>query len=63
MKINNKREKQNIAVNQSADIDYKGFMKVYRECTKESFNFLTIDTTLPTSNPLRFGKISLTILY
>ena len=56
MKINSKRELQNIARNHSADIDYKDFMKVYRECTKESFNFLTIDTTLPVSNPLRFTK-------
>ena len=54
MKINNKRELQNIAINHSADIDYKDFMKIYRECTKEPFNFLTIDTTLPASNPLKF---------
>ena len=56
IKINNKRELQNIAINHSADIDYKDFMKIYRECTKEPFNFLTIDTTLPASNPLRFRK-------
>ena len=56
MKINNKRELQNIAINHSADIDYKDFMKIYRECTKEPFNFLTIDTTLPASNSLRFRK-------
>ena len=56
MKINNKRELQNIAINHSADIDYKDFMKIYRECTKEPFNFLTIDTTLPASDPLRFRK-------
>ena len=56
MKINNKRELQNIARNHSADIDYKDFMKIYRECTKESFNFLTINTTLPASDSLRFRK-------
>ena len=56
MKINNKRELQNIAINHSADIDYKDFIKIYRECTKEPYNFLTIDTTLPSSNPLRFRK-------
>ena len=55
-KINNKKELQNIAINHSADIDYKGFMKIYRECTREPFNFLAIDTTLPVSNPLRFRK-------
>ena len=35
MKINNKRELQNIATDHSADIDYKDFMKIYIECTKE----------------------------
>ena len=55
MKINNKRgELQNIAINHSADIDYQDFMKIYRECTKELYNFSTIDTTLPASDPLRF---------
>ena len=54
MKINNNRELQNIAIDHLADIDYKDFMKIYGECTKEPYNFLTIDTTLPPSNPLRF---------
>ena len=56
MKINNKRELQNIAINHSADIDNQDFIKIYRECTKEPYNFLTIDTTLPASDPLRFRK-------
>ena len=56
MKINSKRELQNIAINHSADIDYQDFIKIYRECTKEPYNFLTIDTTLPASDPLRFRK-------
>ena len=56
MKINSRRELQNIAINHSAGIDYHDFMKIYRECTKEPYNFLTIDTTLPSSNPLRFRK-------
>ena len=56
MKINNKRELQNIAINHSADIDYQDFKKIYRECTKEPYNFLTIDTKLPASDPLRFRK-------
>ena len=49
LKINNRIELQNIAINHSAEIDY-------RECTKEPFNFLTIDTTLLAINPLRFRK-------
>ena len=56
MKINNKRELENIAINHSADIDYQDFKNIYRECTKEPYNFLTIDTTLPASDPLRFRK-------
>ena len=56
MKTNNKRKLQNIAVYESADIDYQDFMKIYRECTRESYSFLTIDTSLPASNPLRFRK-------
>ena len=56
MKINNKRELQNITINHSADIDYQDFMKIYRECTKEPYNFLAIDTKLPASDLLRFRK-------
>ena len=40
MKINNRKELQNIAVNHSADIDYKDFMTIYRECIKEQYYFL-----------------------
>ena len=35
---------------------YKKFVKIYRECTKKPYNFLTIDTTLPASDHLRFRK-------
>ena len=57
MKINNRRKLQNIAINHSADIHYNDFMKIYRECAKQPFNFLTIDITLPARDPLRFRKI------
>ena len=40
----NRIELKNTATNHSA-IDYKDFMKIYREYTKEPFNFLTIETT------------------
>ena len=56
MKINNRKELQNFAIDHSADIDYKDFIKIYRQCTKEPFNFLTIDTTLSSNNPLKFRK-------
>ena len=39
MEINNKKELQNIAINHSADIDYKDFVKIYRECTKKLYSF------------------------
>ena len=44
MKFNNKRDLQNIAINHSADIDYNDFINIYRECTKEPYNFMAIDT-------------------
>ena len=56
MKISNRKELQNIVINHSADIDFQDFIKIYRECTKKPFNFLTIDTTLPSNNPLKFRK-------
>ena len=56
MKINNRKQLQNIEINHFADIDYKDFIKIYRECIKEPFNFLKIDTTSPASNPVRFRK-------
>ena len=34
MKINNRRESQNIAFNNYADIDYQDFIKIYIECRK-----------------------------
>ena len=57
LKINNKRELENIAINHSADIGYKDFVKIYRECTKKKpFSFLTIDKTIPESVHSRFRK-------
>ena len=54
MKILNKRELQQIALNHSSDIDFKDFMKIYKECTKEPYSFLVNDTTLQSGNPFRF---------
>ena len=56
MKINNRIEFKNIAINHSADIDYKDFVKIYKKCTKEPYNFLTIGPTVPAGDPLRFRK-------
>ena len=56
MKINNRRGLQNIAFNDSTDINFNDFMKVYRECTKEPYSCLITDDALSSGNPLRFTK-------
>ena len=56
MKIPNKRELQQIALNHSSDIDFEDFMKIYKNCTAEPYSFLVNDTTLPSDDPLRFRK-------
>ena len=56
MKIPNKREPQQTALNHSSDIDFKDFMKIYKKYTKEPYSFLVNDTTLPSDNPLRFRR-------
>ena len=44
-KLNSRRELKNIAIKHSADIDYKDFLKIYKNCTRESY-YLTINTIL-----------------
>ena len=56
MKIRNKRKLQQIALNHSADIDLKDFIKIYKKYTVEPHSFLVNDTTLPSDNSLRFRK-------
>ena len=56
MKIHNRRELQQIAINHSAGIDYKDILKIYRNCTKEPYCFFTINNTLPADNPMRIRK-------
>ena len=56
-KLNNRRELQNSAIDHSADIDYEDFIKIYRDCTKEHFNFLAIDTTKDNKFIKNFDKI------
>ena len=43
MKISNKRELQQIASNHSSDIDFKNFMKLYKDYTKEPHSLLVND--------------------
>ena len=56
MKIPNKRELQQIALNHSSNIEFKNFMKIYKKCTAKPYSFLVNDTTLPSDDPLRFRK-------
>ena len=53
MKINNRKDLQQITIDHSADIDYKVFLKIYRNCTKGPYSFLTIDVHNPT---MKFRK-------
>ena len=55
MKIPNK-QLQEIAFNHSSDIDFKGFMNLYKQCTANPYSFLVIDPTLASDNPSCFRK-------
>ena len=46
MKIPNKRELQQIALNHSSDINSKDFIKIYKKYTAEPYSFLVNDATL-----------------
>ena len=46
MKIPNKRELMQIAINHSSDTNTEDFIEIYRKCTDEPYSFLVIDTTL-----------------
>ena len=56
MKILNKRELQQIALNHSSDVSSKDFIKIYKKCTAERYSFLVNDATFTSDNPLRFRK-------
>ena len=56
MKIPNKRELQQIALNHSSDIDLKDFIKIYKKCAAELYSLLINDTTVPSDNSSRARK-------
>ena len=56
IKIPNKREFQQIALNNPSDIDFKDFKKSYKKRTAEKYSFLVNDTVSPSDNPLRLRK-------
>ena len=56
MKIPNKRDFQQIAFNNSSDIDFKRFMNLYKRGTPKQYSFLVINATLASDNPESFRK-------
>ena len=44
MKIGKKKELKSIAEENSGDLDFKDFLKIYNYCTKEPYSFMMIDT-------------------
>ena len=56
MKIPNKPELQQTAINHSTDIDFREFMNLYKKCNAKPYSFLVIDATLAFNNPSRFRK-------
>ena len=56
MRIPNKREIQQIALNHSSDIDFKDVIKIYKKCTGKPYSFLVNNTALTSDDPLRFRK-------
>ena len=55
-KVPNKQELQQIAFNQSLDIDFKDFINLYKKCTAKSYSFLVVDATLAPDNVSCFRK-------
>ena len=56
MKIPNKTGLQQIAINDSSDINTKDFINIYKKYTDKPHSFLVNDTTLASDDPLRFRK-------
>ena len=56
MTISDEKELQQIDSHHSSDIDFKDFMKLYKNYTKEPYSFVVNNTTLSSDNPLRFRK-------
>ena len=56
MKIQTREELQNSAQENSGDIDFKDFLKTYKDYTNEPYSCMIIDTTVPSGNPMRFRK-------
>ena len=47
LKIPNKRELRETALNHSSDIDFQDFLNLYKQFTSKPYSFLVNDTVLP----------------
>ena len=56
MKIPNKGELQETAINHSSYINSEDIIKIYKKCTAEPYSFLVNDAMLASDNPLRFRR-------
>ena len=56
MKISDKRELQQIALNHSSDISTKDFIKIYKKFKAKPYSVLVNDATIASDNPLRFRR-------
>ena len=56
MKIQSKKELQNIGQENSGDIDFKDFLKIYKDYTSKPYSCMIINTTVPSGHPMRFRK-------
>ena len=56
MKIQSRKELQNIAQENSGDIDFKDFLKTCKDYTSQPYSCMIIDTTESSGNPIRFRK-------
>lgn len=56
MKIPGKGDLQKIALDHSPDIEFKHFMKLYKNYTKEPFSLLVNNIILASDNSLKLRK-------
>ena len=56
MKIQSKKELQNIAQDNSGDVGFRDFLNIYKNFTNEPYSFMIIDTTITSDDPRRFRK-------
>ena len=59
----NKRERQQISIDHSSDVDFKDIMDIYKKYTAKPYTLLVNDTTLSSDNPFRLRKNLLEQIY